>query len=343
MTRNLFSTIQHLLQAGRAKIVFGILAIFLFLAIIVFVAKFISLQDRNSSQIILTADQNKFKLNFNLANQDMTKFSKVLDKLNLPQSVKDGIEFELDATSSAKLAFVIPIKTDFNILPEKITFQGQVDKSFVSDQAAESLKIPASTNLAVFGNSIAEFVRTRLNFPNQFSTWFSKNLNSQNGQYFIVFGANSDFALVFKNPSIDIDGLKNIKDIRSNQSLYKEESIDNIKLYLLKLSESLDEKDLTIVFFQEGDWTFFASSREAAQELIKIQKSQTPSINFPQKRTTGVSLIIIFRNNGENSIGENFSNFIFQEGNNLAKSIDRIKNFEFILKKDKFSGLINLK
>ena len=42
-------------------------------------------------------------------------------------------------------------------------------------------------------------------------------------------------------------------------------------------------------------------------------------------------------------MGENFSNFIFQEGNNLAKSIDRIKNFEFILKKDKFSGLINLK
>ena len=306
-------------------------------------AKLISLQDRNSSQITLTANQNKFKLNFNLTNQDLTKFSKVLDKLNLPQSVKDGIEFELDATSSAKLAFTAPIKANLNILPEKIIFQGEVDKSFLSDQEAESIKIPASTNLVVFGNNVAEFVRSRLNLPDQFSDWFSKNLISAQGQYFIVFGPNSDFALVFKNPSIDIDGLKNIKDIRSNQSLYKEESIDNIKLYLLKLSESLDEKDLTIVFFQEGDWTFFASSREAAQELIKIQKSQTPSINFPQKRTTGVSLIIIFRNNGENSIGENFSNFIFQEGNNLAKSIDRIKNFEFILKKDKFSGLINLK
>ena len=343
MTRNLFSTIQHLLQAGRAKIVFGILAIFLFLAIIVFVAKFISLQDRNSSQIILTADQNKFKLNFNLANQDMTKFSKVLDKLNLPQSVKDGIEFELDATSSAKLAFVIPIKTDFNILPEKITFQGQVDKSFVSDQAAESLKIPASTNLAVFGNNIAEFVRARLNFPDQFSTWFSKNLNSQNGQYFIVFGANSDFALVFKNPSIDIDGLKNIKDVKSNQSLYKEESIDNIKLYLLKLSESLDEKDLTIVFFQEGDWTFFASSPDAAQKLLKIQKSQIPSINFPLKNNSLISLILLYRNSDKNPIGENFPQLIFAGNGGLAKTMDQIEEFEFILKKDKFSGLINLK
>ena len=231
MTRNLSSTIQHLLQAGRAKIVFGILAIFLFLAIIIFVAKFISVQDRNSSQITLTVNQNKFKLNFNLTNQDLTIFSKFLDKLNLPQSVKDGIEFELDATSSAKLAFTSPIKTNFNILPEKITFQGQVDKSFVNDQTAESLKIPASTNLAVFGNNIAESVRARLNLPDQFSTWFSKNLNWEKGQYFIVFGANSDFALVFKNPSIDIDGLKNIKDVKSNQSLYKEESIDNIKLH----------------------------------------------------------------------------------------------------------------
>ena len=181
MTRDLSSTIQRLLQAGRANIVFGILAAFLFLIIIIFVAKFIDVQDRNSGQITLTADQNKFKLNFNLTNQDLIKFSKVLNKLNLPQSVKDGIEFELDATSSAKLAFTTPIKTNFNILPEKITFQGQIDKSFVNDQAAESLKIPASTNLAVFGNNIAEFVMARLNLPDQLSTWFLKNLNFQNG------------------------------------------------------------------------------------------------------------------------------------------------------------------
>ena len=306
-------------------------------------AKFINLQDQNSSQITLTVNQNKFKLNFNLTNQDLTKFSKVLDKLNLPQSVKDGIEFELDATSSAKLAFTTPIKANFNILPEKITFQGQVDKSFANDQAAESLKIPASTNLAVFGNNIAEFVRARLNLPNQFSTWFSKNLNSEKGQYFIVFGANSDFALVFKNPSIDIDGLKNIKDVKSNQSLYKEESIDNIKLYLLKLSESLDEKDLTVVFFQEGDWTFFASSREAAQELVKIQKSQIPSINFPLKNNSVISLILLYRNSDKNPIRENFLPLIFAGNGGLAKTIDQIEEFEFILKKDKFSGLINLK
>jgi len=200
MTRNLSSTIQHLLQAGRANIVFRILAAFLFLIIIIFVAKFIDVQDRNSSQITLTADQNKFKLNFNLTNQDLIKFSKVLDKLNLPHSVKDGIEFELDATSSAKLAFTTPIKTNFNILPEKITFQGQIDKSFVNDQAAESLKIPASTNLAVFGNNIAEFVMARLNLPDQLSTWFLKNLNFQNGQYFIVFGAIQILHLFLKIP-----------------------------------------------------------------------------------------------------------------------------------------------
>lgn len=343
MTRNLSPTIQHLLQAGRAKIVFGILAIFLFLAIIIFVTKFISSQDRNSSQIILTANQNKFKLNFNLTKQDLAKFSKVLDKLNLPQSVKDGIEFELDATSSAKLAFTTPIKTNFNILPEKITFQGQIDKSFVNDQAAESLKIPASTNLAVFGNNIAEFVRARLNLPDEFADWFSKNLISAQGQYFLVFGANSDFALVFKNPSIDIDGLKNIKDAKSNQSLYKEEPIDNIKLYLLKLPESLDEKDLTVAFFQEGDFVFFASSHEAAQELIKIQKSQSPSINFPPNDNSEISLILLYKNSDKNPIGENFPSLIFAGNGGLTKTIHQIEEFEFILKKDKFSGLINLK
>jgi len=343
MTRDLSSTIQRLLQAGRANIVFGILAAFLFLIIIIFVAKFIDVQDRNSGQITLTADQNKFKLNFNLTNQDLIKFSKVLNKLNLPQSVKDGIEFELDATSSAKLAFTTPIKTNFNILPEKITFQGQIDKSFVNDQAAESLKIPASTNLAVFGNNIAEFVMARLNLPDQLSTWFLKNLNFQNGQYFIVFGANSDFALVFKNPSTDIDGLKNIKDVKSNQFLYMEESIENIKLYLLKLPESLDEEDLTVAFFQEGDWTFFASSHEAAQELVKIQKSQRPSINFPLKNNSLISLILLYRNSDQNPIGENFPALIFAGNGGLTKTIDQIEEFEFILKKDKFSGLINLK
>ena len=306
-------------------------------------AKLVSQQDRNSSQITLTADQNKFKLNFNLTNQDLIKFSKVLDKLNLSQSVKDGIEFELDATSSAKLAFTAPIKANLNILPEKIIFQGEVDKSFLSDQEAESIKIPAATNLVVFGNNVAEFVRSRLNLPDQFSDWFSKNLISAQGQYFIVFGPNSDFALVFKNPSTDIDGLKNIKDVKSNQFLYMEESIENIKLYLLKLPESLDEEDLTVAFFQEGDWTFFASSHEAAQELVKIQKSQRPSINFPLKNNSLISLILLYRNSDQNPIGENFPALIFAGHGGLTKTIDQIEEFEFILKKDKFSGLINLK
>jgi len=329
--------------AGRSRIILGFLALFLIFIFLILAVKLINLQNnKNTSQLTLIANENKFKLNFDIANHDQSKFLKVLEKLGLPQSVKEGIEFELDATSAAKLTFATPIKANLNILPEKIIFKGRVNTSFLKVQEAVSIKIPASTNLAIFSDNIQDFIKTRLILSDEFSTWFSKNLISDRGQYFIVFGPNSDFAVIFRNSNIDLDSLKSIRNADSGESLYKEESYDDVKLHLLKLFESLSGKDLTVVLFQEDTWVFFVSSYEAAQDLIQVQKSQIPSINFPVKNTPLVSVVVLFRNNDKNAIGENFADFIFQGSKNFSRSMDQIRELEFILKRSEFSGLINL-
>lgn len=319
------------------------LSLFLILLFLALIAILTIFQNKDTSKFSLIASDNKFKLNFDITNNDQSEFAKVLEKLSLPQSVAKGVEFELDATSAAKLTFATPIKANLNFLPGKITFKGRVNTSFLRDQETKSIKIPASTNLAVFSDNLTAFIKSRLILSQEFSTWLSKNLVSDQGQYLVVFGPNSNFALIFKNPNIDIETLKNIKDPQSDQPLYKEELTDTIKLYLLKLPQSFNGKDLTAVFFQDGDWTYFVSSFEAAQELIKILKSQASSLNFPPKDTSATSLIIFFRNNDESFPGEDFTSFIFQGSNNFSRSASQIRELEFILKRSEFSGLINLK
>ena len=267
---------------------------------------------------------------------------KVLEKLGLPQSVAKGVEFELDATSSAKLTFATPVKANLNILPGKIAFKGKVNTSFLQDQEAKSIKIPTSTNLAVFSGNLIAFIKSRLILSQEFSAWLSKNLASDQGQYLVVFGPNSDFTLIFKNPNIDFLALKDINDPQSDESAYKEELTDNIKLYLFKLPQSLNGEDLTCVFFQEGDLIYFTSSYEAAQELINTLKSQTPSLDFPPKDTPLASLIILFKNNDQNT-GDVFTNFILSGSNNYSRSINQVRELDFILRSSEFSGLINLK
>ena len=318
------------------------LSLFLTLLFLVFIAVLVIIQNKNTSQVTLIANENKFKLNFDITNNDQSEFLKVLEKLGLPQSVAKGVEFELDATSSAKLTFATPVKANLNILPGKIAFKGKVNTSLLQDQEAKSIKIPPSTNLAVFSGNLIAFIKSRLILSQEFSAWLSKNLASDQGQYLVVFGPNSDFTLIFKNPNIDFLALKDIKDPQSDESAYKEELTDNIKLYLFKLPQSLNGEDLTCVFFQEGDLIYFTSSYEAAQELINTLKSQTPSLDFPPKDTPLASLIILFKNNDQNT-GDVFTNFILSGSNNYSRSINQVRELDFILRSSEFSGLINLK
>ena len=312
------------------------------LLFLIFIAVLVIIQNKNTSQVTLIANENEFKLNFDITNNDQSEFLKVLEKLGLPQSVAKGVEFELDATSSAKLTFATPVKANLNILPGKIAFKGKVNTSFLQDQEAKSIKIPTSTNLAVFSGNLIAFIKSRLILSQEFSAWLSKNLASDQGQYLVVFGPNSDFTLIFKNPNIDFLALKDINDPQSDESAYKEELTDNIKLYLFKLPQSLNGEDLTCVFFQEGDLIYFTSSYEAAQELINTLKSQTPSLDFPPKDTPLASLIILFKNNDQNT-GDVFTNFILPGSNNYSRSINQVRELDFILRSSEFSGLINLK
>src|SRR3989344_5129808 len=265
------------------------LSLSLTLLFLIFIAVLVIIQNKNTSQVTLIANENEFKLNFDITNNDQSEFLKVLEKLGLPQSVAKGVEFELDATSSAKLTFATPVKANLNILPGKIAFKGKVNTSFLQDQEAKSIKIPTSTNLAVFSGNLIAFIKSRLILSQEFSAWLSKNLASDQGQYLVVFGPNSDFTLIFKNPNI-----------------------------------------------------YFSSSYEAAQELINTLKSQTPSLDFPPKDTPLASLIILFKNNDQNT-GDVFTNFILSGSNNYSRSINQVRELDFILRSSEFSGLINLK
>ncbi|MBI2598655.1 hypothetical protein HYW40_00305, partial [Candidatus Curtissbacteria bacterium] len=92
----------------------------LFIALSIFVFT----KNRFQSTFTIESGLNKFKLSFNLQKSDESKLSDILSELDLPQSVKQGIEFELDATSQAKLAYVSPLKAKMKLGTNYLNFSG---------------------------------------------------------------------------------------------------------------------------------------------------------------------------------------------------------------------------
>jgi len=319
------------------------LGLFFVLIILVFFTSFARWQKQETS-VTLNAFSGKFKVNFNIPQSDQEEFSKTLQKLQLPQSIEQGFEFELDATSSAALNFALPIEAKISFGP-KINFKGSLHRSGINNLPVVNLKIPQNTNLAVFAPDFRDFISTRLNFPPEFANWLDKNLFAEKGQVLIIFGKDADFAIIAKANQVDFEGLKNIHMPDSQEPFYKKsQTEDLVDLHLVNLPADWRGSPLAATFSQIGQLLFFSSSPQAAEELIKVQKSQELSITFPSfPASDTVSLAILFRNSNQNSIGQPFEKLIFGSRPDFAKAIEKISQAQLTLKENEFSGLIDLK
>ncbi|MEX2028783.1 MAG: hypothetical protein WD988_04775 [Candidatus Curtissbacteria bacterium] len=288
---------------------------------------------KHQSSVFLTSDQNKFKLGFELQKADEAKFSSILEKLNLAPSTRNGIEFELDSTSSAKLAALTPIRASTALYKDGVSYKGTLKRNFNPSQPFENIQIPSSASAALLSPDFRSFLKKNLNTTDDLSSWIDNNVISRFAQYLVIFGENSDFAVIFKNEDINLVDLKNIKD-EAGEPIYKEEAADGANFALLKLGDS----QLSPTIFEKNEWNYIVSSQDAAKQLEQSIDSAGQTVTFPDlPQSQDLSLVINFasRNNSE------FFKYFFT--GQPPKIIEKIENFRFVLKDRSFFGSFSVK
>lgn len=326
------------LNSRHFKIFLSLLALFLILVVFTFITN----KSQKANTLNLTAQNNQFHLAFNYQKQNQEAFLKFLSNLNLPPETAQGFDFKLDATSSAKLAFASPINADFKVSEKEFNLTGTKSGQKLEEFDWETIKLPASANLIIFAPNFFDFVKSKLVMPDNFSAWLSANLVSKNGQTLAIFGQNSDFVIVWRNQNADFESLKNLSaKINEEDSAYKEESQDGITLYLMRLPQKVNPS-FTVTFFQIGEMVFFTSSYESAQELVSIQKSKLPAFTFgPAKIGEEASIALTLRQT--ENLPSSFFQMLSLDEKRLKSVFSNVKEINFSLKANDFSGLIVLK
>ena len=318
---------------------FVLLFLFGILIFLIFNAK-----DSRDITITVGAGENKFKLNFDIPQEKQPKLDHLLDKLALPLSIKNGFEFELDATSSAALAFSLPVQSILDIEDNTIKFEGTFNPTSGKVLPKAVFRVPASTNFAIYAQNLQDFINQKLILPEEIANWLNKNLYANEGQIMVIFGKNAQFALITHANEVNFEDLKNIQISSTKEPIYKKDLIEEFQeVHLLKIPQNNGQKETTFALFQTGNWLFFTSSIEAATDLIKINKSQLPSLEFNPGNGQEITMAFLYQNSGEYPINEQFGKFLFGERVELVKFAEKISFGEFAWKKDQFSGLINLK
>ncbi len=322
-------SIPRLLSYDRTKKALGLVVLFLIAFILAF-----SYRGPQSSATI-AADQNKFHLSFQLQKGDELKLTNILSRLNLSPAVKQGVEFELDATSEAKLAYVSPVKIALDIGAKYVNFEGNLKKNLNGDDFQfESIKLPSLTGLAVLSQKSADFL-AGLSASPEYQDWISQNVKSDGGIYLVVFGKSDDFAVIFKNSNFKIDQLKAIRDA-SGEPVYKEQIVENTNYGLLNLSGTGGP---VLAIVTKDGWNIIASSDSAAKELDP-SPPKTGGQVFPMINKKGmVVFALYYRNDGNNP---NVAKYI-SSGNKLSKILESVASLVFTLDKGSFSGSISVK
>ncbi len=319
-------SLPRLFKKNRNQKVLAILAFFLIAFFsLVFLLK------KHPSTVLLTPGQNKFKLNFQLQKPDEPKLSNILSRLNLPPSIKQGIEFQLDSTSSAKLAYVSPLKSKLDIGDKSINFEGDLKRNLNgADFQFESIKLPDLTSLAILSQKPIQFL-VDLSPSKEYKDWISKNVKSDSGVYLVVFGQSNDFAVAFKNSNFKVDQLKLIKD-SNGEGAYKEKTIDKTSYGLFNLSDT----GPVLAIVEKDTWNIIASSDNAAKQFSP--KNNGGQV-FPNIKKGSVVFALYFKNNGNN---QDISKYIAKP-DKLTKILDKVESFIFTLKRDSFSGSFSVK
>ena len=87
------------LNSRHFKIFLSLFVLFLILVTLTFIFN----KPQKGSSLSLTAQNNQFHLGFNYQKQNQQALLKFLQNLNLPPETAQGLDFKIDATSSAKL------------------------------------------------------------------------------------------------------------------------------------------------------------------------------------------------------------------------------------------------
>lgn len=306
-------------------------------------------QNKSPSQIKILAQKDKFKIDFLLLGKDQGNMRTIVEKLELPQSLLKGTEFTLDSTSSAKLAFASPINLDVQSSGDGLSFSGNsqiplVDANLIP---TSGFKIPANTNLAIYGKDFKYLLKKNFTLPPEFTTWVDENLNAKQGQYLTVFGEKNDFSLSFREQKpLDFTKLQEIKTSDLGEPLYKQETDGSINIHLFRvrekqaLSSALPQKEeVTFAFFEIGEFAHIASSFDSAKAMLAVQRGESPYLNFP-KTEKNVSLVIYARNNQETS-PESLS-IVATGYENISRYFGKIKEGLLVLNAKKISGYVNL-
>lgn len=255
------------------KLILGLFPVFLIVLIsLIFL---ITRTNLPRSKITISAFQNKFKADFQIVQKDVEITKQVVERLTLPISILEGIEFELDSTSSAKLAFVTPISASLNYHKDKIQILGQTTSGLILPQLVPpSLKLPLSTTVAIFAPDTTGLIPKKTLIAKDFEIWMQENLKGEPGQYFMIFGNKPDFAVAIRaqHPA-DFTKLAQIKSEDLDLS-YKQETNENVTFHLLRQPQNENE-ELTFTFFEKGEWLFMTSSPESARELLNVQLNQS--------------------------------------------------------------------
>lgn len=325
----------------------GILVIIIIASITVF---YISKQIFAKSTLTIIPKENKFTVNFNLAKKQKNDISKILEKLGIFQSVLEGFNFQLDATSSAALAHVSPIEADISTNNNTIHLNGNITRSLLPQNLPiENLRAPKSSNLIVFAPNLLDLILDKTSYPQNIKDWLNSNFEGDNGQYLFVFGANADFAL-FTKSDYDLATLKNLEKLESGESSYKEEERNGINYHLLNISQNQSVNSQTLAIFSKDKWVIFASSPEAAYQVADSLDSNTEFISISDfKVSDTAALVIILRNPKDYPISQDLIDFFISQASDsnnnqkLKNTQDYLEKVVIILKGANFSGLINIK
>ena len=319
---------------GSTKAALGLLACLAVIAIVI-----LSLTRGQSTSATLSFFQTKFKLNFAISPQDQKQFSVFTQKLNLPQSFKDEVEFELDATSQAALAFTLPATSKIKILDHAVSFSGSLKRAPLAPLPAVDLMLPQATNLVVYAADFKQLIKVKLPVPLDLELWLDQNFFTSHGQVMAVFGENADFVFASRAVPVKFEDLQNIKS-GNGEPLYKKDQFgEAFDLHLVKIPTS--KRQITAAFFQIGQWLFFTSSKEAAEQVIKVQRQDLPGFEFSSPRDSTFILLVI--NDDQNPLNDNSYHLVLDKESPIPNSLTNVRLLKFILMDEAFSGLINLK
>ncbi|OGD85594.1 hypothetical protein A2164_02445 [Candidatus Curtissbacteria bacterium RBG_13_35_7] len=310
------------------------------------------LPDSNQSQIFLESANNQFKVSFDITDSDHANLLKLFNNLNIPKSTEQGFSFELDSTSSAKLAYISPIKSKLSFAPRSISFNGNLShEPFLSTFTSPTLNIPKNTNLAIFAPNLIDFVNAHYSYPLPITDWLKENVTQSSNQILIFYGESPNYALFIQNEQNDLSSLKNLKFDQALDIIYKEETQQDIIYHFFNIPSENDENPKNLSVFNFNNWLVLASSQETALFITDVQKSRSDSIIFPNdKNLKNINFMLYYNNPRDYQTSKNLLNMLLPNSdltdtaqNSIAQALEKIENAILILKGNEFSGLIKVK